>query len=75
MTDTLKALLAELRQHPAFQELLKVVEPPSLPRYRPSKGFDVPAMGARAIFASGQIDQHERWLSTLTGVSTVKGGE
>lgn len=67
MNEAVKALLADLRQHPAFQDLLMMVERPKMPRYRPSKGEDVPTVGARTVYVSGQIDQHERWLSYLTG--------
>ncbi len=67
MTPALKSLLFEIRQHAAFQELLNVVEPPRLPQYRPLKNDTLETMGAKTVFASGQIDQHERWLTTLTG--------
>ena len=69
MTDSLKALLFIMRQHAAFPELLKAVEPQATPRYRPSKGKDVPTMGAEMIYASGTLDQHERWIALLTGAS------
>jgi hypothetical protein len=67
MTEALKSLLFQIRQHPAFPELLKSVETPRLPRYRRSKGADVPAMGAEIIYASGALDQHESWIALLTG--------
>lgn len=69
MIETLKALLVVMRQHPGFQELLKALEPQPLPRYRVSKGKDVPTMGAETIYASGALDQHERWVALLTGAS------
>lgn len=67
MTEALKDLLFKVRQHPAFQELLEAVEAPRTPRYRPSKGKDVPTLGAETIYASGALDQHDRWIALLTG--------
>lgn len=67
MTDTLKALLFELRQHPAFRELLKAVEAPRMPRWQ--KGMDKDDF----VFASGREKQHEMWLSLLTGSASQHG--
>lgn len=65
MTDTLKALLQELRQHHAFSELLEAVEVPRFPRWR--KGDAARDFGEQAIHAQGAQEQHERWLALLTG--------
>jgi hypothetical protein len=67
MKEQLKDLLFRIRQHPGFQELLHTLEPPGLPRYRKSKALDVATMGAETIYASGALDQHERWIALLTG--------
>jgi hypothetical protein len=66
-SPALKDLLFNIGQHPAFAELQKAVEPPALPLYRPLKHETLEQMGARTVFASGQVDQHERWLHLLTG--------
>ena len=64
---TLEALLAELRQHPAFQELLKAVHRPQPPQFKVSQAQEADAFGALAIYASGKRAQHEMWLALLTG--------
>jgi hypothetical protein len=66
-SPALKDLLFSMRQHAGFADLLKAVEQPQLPHYRPSKADTLEQMGARTVFASGQADQHDRWLFLLTG--------
>lgn len=68
MTESLKALLFYIRQHAAYQELLRAIEAPKLPRYR--KGLTPESFGAEAIHASGAMHQHERWIALLTGNSS-----
>lgn len=67
MSPALKSLLFDIRQHAAFQELLAAVEYPRLPQFRPSRADTLETMGAKTVFASGALDQHERWLTVLTG--------
>ena len=69
-SPVLKSLLFDIRQHPAYPELLKAVECPPLPRFKPSAADSVETMGAKFLFASGQADQHERWLTFLRGQPT-----
>lgn len=71
MNDVVRAFLLDARQLPGFQEFLKeakTLEPP-FPRFK--KGASTTEQfGAEALFASGRKDQHERWLSFLTGGSS-----
>jgi hypothetical protein len=61
------ALLADLRQHPNFPDLLKAVEVPRLPRFRISQAAEVEKARAEWIYKSGQRNQHDAWLAFLTG--------
>lgn len=72
MSETLAALLFNIRQHPGFKELLTAVAPPEMPRYRPSKGGDLETLGAAMAYASGAKDQHENWIALLTLSSQAK---
>lgn len=67
MSPALQSLLLDIRQHPAFEEMKRAVEMPRLPRYRPSKSENMGVMGAKTIFESGRLAQHEAWLIFLTG--------
>jgi hypothetical protein len=66
-SPALKSLLFDIRQHAAFEELKKAVDMPHLPRFRPSKADTLETMGARTIFESGRMHQHECWLVFLAG--------
>lgn len=61
------ALLADLRQHPAFPLLLKAVETPQLPRFKASQAQEAEKARATWIYQSGKKDQHDAWLFLLTG--------
>lgn len=63
----LQSLLMDLRQHPAFPELVKAVEMPKLPRFKRSQAQAVEAERSNWIFQSGKREQHESWLALLTG--------
>ena len=67
MSPELKSFLLDLRQHPLFPQLKEAVEYPKFPEYRPSKGETLESIGAKAAYASGQLDQHRQWLLVLTG--------
>lgn len=66
-SPALQSLLADLRQHPAFPELLKAVETPIVPRFRKSKAGSVEEARAEWIHQSGKREQHDLWLAILTG--------
>lgn len=66
-SEVLKSLLLDLRQHPAFPELLAAVEKPRIPQFRKSKAASVEEARADWIFTSGQVAQHNKWLLMLTG--------
>lgn len=66
-SEAVRALLADLRQHPAFPLLLKAVEAPPLRRFRPSKAEQVESERAQWIYDSGRNAQHDQWLFFLTG--------
>jgi hypothetical protein len=61
------ALLADLRQHPAFPDLLTAVEAPRLRRFKHSQAGEVEKARALWIYTSGRCDQHDDWLALLTG--------
>lgn len=67
MSEALKSLLFEIRQHAAFQELLNSpsLQPVPMPRYK--KGETLEDLGARTAFASGQHVQHDKLMVLLTG--------
>jgi hypothetical protein len=67
MTSALKDLLFNIRQHPAFTELLEKIERPRLKPYRPSDQTALDVLGAKTSFVSGQIVQDNAWRSLLTG--------
>lgn len=69
MNPALKGLLEDIRQHPAFPDLLQAVMCPPLPRIKPNSMDSAEIMGAKFLFASGQADQHERWLIFLRGTT------
>lgn len=66
-SPALKSLLFDIRQHPAFEEFQRAVEAPRLPQFRQLRGDTLETMGAKTVFASGQMDQHDRWIHLLTG--------
>lgn len=72
MSEALDDLLFHIRQHAAFNELMRTVPSPEMPRYRPSKGGDLESLGASTAYASGARDQHERWLALFIGSSQQK---
>jgi hypothetical protein len=67
MSPELKSLLFDIRQHPAFLELLRTVERPRLARFRPSQKLTLEQVGANASYESGQIAQDNNWRTLLTG--------
>ena len=69
ISPSLAHLLVELRQHPAFPELLQV-EAPRLPRFRPSQAEEAAKAHATWVYQSGRRDQHDYWLALLTGQAT-----
>lgn len=70
MSPVVKAFLADIRQHPGFQEFLKEAEHLAAPYPRFKKGMSAEDFGAETLFASGKQDQHQRWLEFLTGSSS-----
>lgn len=73
MNAELKAFLIELRQHPHFPQLMAFLPRPQMPEYRPSKNETLEIFGAKAAYASGQLDQYRNWHLLLTG--EVPSGE
>lgn len=65
MSPGLRDLLFNMRQHPAFPELLKMVEVPPVKHFHPRKE-SAADQNAEWIFRSGQQRQHEQWLHALT---------
>jgi hypothetical protein len=59
-------LLADLRQHPGYPDLLAVPRP-QLRRFKISQAQEAEKARAEWIYLSGKCDHHEWWLSLLTG--------
>lgn len=72
MTPQLKELLFLIRQHPAYQELLKAVELPATREFKPSG--DVQQQWSDFIFRSGRRAQHQAWQSFLIESAPDAGG-
>jgi hypothetical protein len=66
-SPALMILLTEIRQHPAFPELLAAVEAPKLPMFKPRKNGAVEQAQANWIFESGRLRNHLAWMEFLTG--------
>jgi hypothetical protein len=67
MSQALDNLLSVIRQHPGFDELLKGVGCPEVPRYSPHDEQPPDVIGGRTIYASGRQRQHQAWLAFLMG--------
>jgi len=68
LPEELRSLIAELRQHPLFPELLKYAQPAArVPRYMPKENEDVEKARATWIFRSGEWHQFERMHRLFTG--------
>lgn len=66
MTPALQSLLLKIRQDPAFPQLLKeAVERPQIRRFRPSRAAKDEI--ERWQYDSGRADQHDVWITMLTG--------
>lgn len=67
MNDIVKKFLWDMRQHSGFQMFLRETGAiaPQMPKFK--KGTSVEQFGAETLFASGKIDQHQRWIDLLTG--------
>lgn len=63
MSEGLKDLLLRMRDHPSFPELLKQIEPPTLPAFR--EGDDPQRQFASFTFRSGARRQDELWRQFL----------
>lgn len=72
MTPQLKELLFLIRQHRAYQDFLKAVEPPAPRDFKPSG--DAQQQYADFIFRSGRNTQQKAWLSFLTESAPDAGG-
>lgn len=61
----LDELLFNMRQHPAFPDLLKFLPEPRNPQFR--KGMTVEEFGGLAIHSAGETKRHRAWIALLTG--------
>lgn len=75
ISTPLQELLFRVRQHPAFPELLRLVQAPRSPRYRPSRPDHPDKATADFAYHSGKLDQHEMWLAMLTGRDPARDEE
>lgn len=64
MNAALQDLLNRMREHPAFPELLKTIDDPSIKTFKPSG--DAAAQTSEWIFRSGRSFQHDAWKQFLT---------
>lgn len=67
-SEGLRELLAYLREHPCFPELMAQLESPTIKSYKPSEKSD--EQKDQWIFQSGRRLQHESWRQILTGPET-----
>lgn len=65
MTDALRELLFEIRQHAAFKELLGSIEAPQIKAFR--QGEDAGQQHADHVFRSGRRLQDQLWRQFLIG--------
>ncbi len=66
-SENLVHLLMTVREHPAFSELLSIVEAPKLPLFRASKSETFEAETMKWIHQSGRVQQHNAWIAVLAG--------
>lgn len=71
-SSALQSLLLEIRQHPAFPEMLKMVPEPRLSRFRRSSATKPDEAFAQWAYESGALNQHELWLANLTGTDLTE---
>lgn len=71
MSPELHELLFLIRQHPAFEELRKAVQCPTIPHFKESGDAD--QQYAAYSFRSGRKVQHTAWLMFLTGEPSQTG--
>jgi hypothetical protein len=75
MNAGLKDLLFNLRQHPSFQDFLRAVERPRMPRFKKYEKRTLEDMGAQTVFVSGRLEQDDAWRTFLTGESPTGENE
>jgi hypothetical protein len=75
ISDALASLINDLRQHPAFPDLIAAIPAPTIPRFRVSQAAEVEKARAAWIFESGKQAQHDLWLTILTGKTVPHKGE
>ena len=68
-------LLVYLRGHAHFPELLKAVERPRISPFKKSEAGETESARSKWIYESGKLENHEQWLSMLTGKSTSEQGD
>ena len=73
MTPQLMELLLTIRQHPAFQELLKAVEAPPLKPFAMSAVTKANEQHVEWIFRSGRALQDKQWRDFLTDAGSPQG--
>lgn len=67
MNEGLQDLLLKLRQHPSFQDFLRGVDRPRMPRFKKYQKDTLEELGAQTAFVSGRLEQDEAWRTFLTG--------
>lgn len=66
-SDALKDLFRKMREHPGFPELLSRIPQPTLPKFTTAKIAESEKVYIEWIFKSAKREQHNQWLSLLTG--------
>jgi hypothetical protein len=66
-SDECMQLILMMREHPAFEELMRSVPKPTVPAFKQSKAASVQEEQVKWIFRSGARHQHESWVSFLSG--------
>lgn len=75
MNPLVADLLARIRGHDGFPELLKLVQRPRIQPFRVTDAEKPETARSRFIYQSGQVAQHDAWLNALTGNSTSQHQE
>lgn len=66
MSAALNDLLRDIREHPAFEELLNTLNPKPLVFYSPASPKDAATQSADYVYGSGLHRQHQIWREFLT---------
>ena len=74
-SEALRVLLAQMREHAGFPDLLQYLKPAEpVTRYVPRKDEDVEKTRSNWIYLSGKWLQYDLTYAKLTGTAPPQGG-